>query len=70
AHLRAGMQVNTKIRYKTPGCASQLFPENDSVLKVEFDTMVSAITPGQSAVFYEGNDLIGGGKILSSFMVT
>ncbi|MFI5173060.1 MAG: aminomethyltransferase beta-barrel domain-containing protein, partial [Chitinophagales bacterium] len=34
---------------------------------VEFNTTVNAITPGQSAVFYEGDDVIGGGRILSGF---
>lgn len=42
--------------------------EGNDLLRVEFDENVSAITPGQSAVFYEGNDVIGGGHILSSFM--
>ncbi len=32
-------------------------------LKVEFYDNVSAIAPGQSAVFYEGSDLLGGGFI-------
>jgi tRNA-specific 2-thiouridylase len=30
---------------------------------------VKAIAPGQSAVFYEGNDVVGGGWIESSFEV-
>jgi hypothetical protein len=30
-------------------------------MKVSFDHAVSGIAPGQSAVFYEGNDLLGGG---------
>ncbi|MEN9370442.1 MAG: tRNA methyl transferase, partial [Bacteroidota bacterium] len=31
--------------------------------KVDFYAPVSGLAPGQSAVFYEGNDLIGGGII-------
>lgn len=68
--IDTGMQVDTKIRYKTPGSGSKLFPDADGIVRVEFDTLVSAITPGQSAVFYEGNDLVGGGHILSNFMIS
>lgn len=64
-----GFQALTKIRYKTPGAESTLFNEPDQLLRVEFNTMVSAITPGQSAVFYEGDDVVGGGHILSNFTV-
>ncbi|MBC8046618.1 MAG: tRNA 2-thiouridine(34) synthase MnmA [Fimbriimonadaceae bacterium] len=63
-----GFEVNTKIRYKTPGAESKLFME-DNLMRVEFNSLVSAITPGQSAVFYEGDDVIGGGHILNSFTV-
>ncbi|MBC8173821.1 MAG: tRNA 2-thiouridine(34) synthase MnmA [Chitinophagales bacterium] len=59
----------TKIRYKTPGAESKLFMENDNLIRVEFHAMMNAITPGQSAVFYEGEDVIGGGNIVSSFMI-
>jgi tRNA-specific 2-thiouridylase len=36
-------------------------------MKVVFDAHVKAIAPGQSAVFYEGNDVVGGGWIEKSF---
>ncbi len=56
------MEALTKIRYKHAGAMSRLNMQGDKV-KVEFYENVSAIAPGQSAVFYEGNDLIGGGFI-------
>jgi tRNA-specific 2-thiouridylase len=64
--VNAGMDATTKIRYKTPGTGSNLFMENE-MMRVEFHTHVNAITPGQSAVFYEGDDVIGGGRILSGY---
>lgn len=53
----------TKIRYKDPGAMGTI-TEEDGKIKVLFHTKVSAIAPGQSAVFYEENDLVGGGFIL------
>ena len=38
-------------------------------MKVDFDINVNAITPGQAAVFYEGDDVIGGGWIESSYIL-
>lgn len=52
--------VITKIRYKDAGMLSTIVQEKDK-MRVIFDHNVSAIAPGQSAVFYEGNDLLGGG---------
>ena len=52
----------TKIRYKDKGTLSSIVQEAD-YMKVDFYSPVSGLAPGQSAVFYEGSDLIGGGII-------
>lgn len=64
--IPANMPAVTKIRYKDPGTESILSPEGDSV-KVKFDHSVNSIAPGQSAVFYEGDDVIAGGIIRMGF---
>lgn len=61
--LPENFQAVTRIRHKDPGkisTANQI--ESDSV-EVFFHDKVLAIAPGQSAVFYEGEDVVGGGII-------
>lgn len=60
ANLKEPKEALTKIRYKDKGAMSEIC-EVDEKIKVNFNHSVAAIAPGQSAVFYEGNDLIGGG---------
>jgi tRNA-uridine 2-sulfurtransferase len=62
ASLPAGFEALTRIRYKDAGEMASINLE-EGRLKVLFHKPVSAIAPGQSAVFYEGNDLVGGGFI-------
>lgn len=57
------LEAVTKIRYKDSGTLSTLQQEGDS-MKIDFHHAVSGIAPGQSAVFYEGNDLLGGGFLM------
>jgi len=54
--------LETKIRYRSKPVKSSVFFE-DQKIKIIFDEPVSALTPGQNAVFYEGNDVVGGGII-------
>jgi tRNA-specific 2-thiouridylase len=61
-----GAEAVVKIRYKDEGAPARLYNEGENI-RVEFTAPVKAITPGQSAVFYEGNDVLGGGVILSRF---
>lgn len=58
----------TKVRYKHPGEIASISNVGDRV-KAEFSRKVSAIAPGQSAVFYEGNDVLGGGIIKSNYNI-
>lgn len=64
-----GMEVITKIRYKDSGALSNLSLENN-IVNVRFYENVKSIAPGQSAVFYEGNDVIGGGIIQRDLLNT
>jgi tRNA-specific 2-thiouridylase len=57
-----GMEALTKIRYKDKGALSTLYTHQNGVL-VQFSHFAKGIAPGQSAVFYEGDDVIGGGVI-------
>lgn len=62
ADLSQPIEALTKIRYKDRGTMSTI-SEKDGKIHVDFVHSVAALAPGQSAVFYEGNDLIGGGFI-------
>ena len=64
--INGRVNADTKIRYNDSGSPS-VIEKVDDTIKVYFGTSVNAITPGQAAVFYEGNDIIGGGWIKSSF---
>ena len=63
ARLPADFEALTKVRYKDVGTMSTLQEDGQGKIKALFHKKVSAIAPGQSAVFYEGNDLVGGGFI-------
>ncbi len=61
--LPEGMETVTKIRYRDPGTMSELIQIDHSKVEVSFMANVRGIAPGQSAVFYEGDDVVGGGII-------
>ncbi len=63
-YIEDGMAVSVQIRHHDPGTPARLFNHDQGVIRVEFDREVSAITPGQSAVFFEEDDLIAGGFII------
>lgn len=62
-NINLPMPAVTKIRYKDAGAESTIVQMGE-YMKVEFDHAASGIAPGQSAVFYEGSDLLGGGFLM------
>ena len=61
--LTAPMQAAVKARYSQHESPAMLLPLEDGRIEVQFDTPQRAITPGQAAVFYDGDLVIGGGTI-------
>lgn len=59
------IEVVSQVRYNDKGTMSKIRNVGD-LLEVEFYANVRGVAPGQSAVFYEGDDVIGGGIIQSS----
>lgn len=57
------MKVDVKTRYSSKVASATIMQDGDKI-KIEFDEPQRAITPGQSAVFYVGDIVLGGGKIM------
>ncbi|MDY6827258.1 MAG: tRNA 2-thiouridine(34) synthase MnmA [Bacillota bacterium] len=60
---REAMTVQVKVRYRAPAVEAVLYPPRDGRARVEFREKQKAVTPGQSAVFYRGEEVVGGGVI-------
>lgn len=56
-------KIQVKIRYRAPAIPAFLFPPVGDRARVVFEEEQKAVTPGQSAVFYMGDEVIGGGLI-------
>ena len=60
--IKKPMKVNVKTRYSAKEANATIIQKDDEII-VKFDEPQRAITPGQSAVFYIDDILLGGGKI-------
>jgi len=56
-------RVLVQVRYRHPGAAARLEIQADGRLRAHFDEPVRAVAPGQAAVFYDGDVVLGGGWI-------
>jgi tRNA-specific 2-thiouridylase len=62
--LAAPMRVKVKIRHRHEPAWATLEPGGSGEAVATFDEPQRAVTPGQSAVFYEGDEVVGGGWIV------
>ncbi|MBR3818483.1 MAG: tRNA 2-thiouridine(34) synthase MnmA [Clostridia bacterium] len=62
--LNAPIKADVKIRYRAKPALATVTPLDDGTVSVIFDEPQRSITPGQSAVFYDGDTVIGGGRII------
>lgn len=60
----ASFRCEAKIRYGMKASPASVTVQDDGRAVIAFDAPQRAVTPGQSAVFYDGDRLIGGGTIL------
>ncbi|GAB7206766.1 hypothetical protein OS21_32610 [Dickeya oryzae] len=61
--LSAPLRCTVKTRYRQADITCLLTPLDADRIEVRFDEPVAAVTPGQSAVFYQGEICLGGGII-------
>ena len=57
------IEIKVRIRYRHRAVAAALAPVGDSGAEITFHRPEPAVTPGQGAVFYRGNEVLGGGWI-------
>lgn len=62
--LEEPIKANVKIRFKAKEQPALITPNADGTVTVVFDEPQRSVTPGQSAVFYYGDTVIGGGRII------
>jgi tRNA-specific 2-thiouridylase len=63
ANLQQPMRTTVKIRHRHEGAAALIEKTGDDEIMVTFDEPQRAVTPGQAAVFYEDDVVVGGGWI-------
>ena len=63
----AEIRCRAKIRYRQKEEPAVAYPEADGTVKVKFDSPQRAITPGQAVVLYDGETVLGGGRIIQAY---
>jgi tRNA-uridine 2-sulfurtransferase len=64
--LESGSAVTCKIRYRHQPVACRVMILEDGQCRVDFDQPQKSVTPGQALVLYQGDEVLGGGRIVSA----
>lgn len=62
--LHSEMRVTVKLRYRHKAAEAIILPLEDGKVKIIFNEPQRAASPGQAAVFYDGETVLGGGTII------
>jgi tRNA-specific 2-thiouridylase len=57
------IKIQIRVRYRHKEVAGTLFPADTHAAEIRFESPQTAITPGQAAVFYKKDEVLGGGWI-------
>lgn len=63
--LKNEMRVTAKLRYRHTEQPAVIYPAGNGNVIIEFDKPQRAPSPGQAAVFYDGDIVVGGGTIIN-----
>jgi tRNA-specific 2-thiouridylase len=63
---RWNLEAVVQIRHRHPGCEATLEPGRNGAIQIRFRSPQRAVTPGQAAVFYREDEVLGGGFIESA----
>ena len=64
-NLTGELEVEAKVRYQAHPAPAVLYPLENGRVQVRFREPQRSVTPGQAVVFYHGDEVLGGGTILS-----
>ena len=62
-HIVEGQLLDVKFRYSSPPVSARIHWDSSNAIHVTFENPVRALSPGQSAVLYQGDRVLGGGII-------
>lgn len=60
------LRASVQIRHRHPPAPATIVPRGDGGVTVQFDAAQYAVAPGQAAVFYDGDEVLGGGWIAAA----
>jgi tRNA-specific 2-thiouridylase len=63
---RGPLRAHVRVRHRHAGVAASIVPGADGCARALFDEPVAAVAPGQAAVFYDGDAVLGGGSITAA----